>query len=300
MLLILACAPSPPTPASVPAWGTAAWEGEVPNGGFGARLASDGERAWIGAPFACAVYAVEPGGRPSPFFEGAPASFCGAGLGAGVVGAPAGGDDGEGAVYVNGAAVATGSNIGGVVVGDATSWVASTAWGWRDSDGHDGVLGTRPDALVLLDGEVVAGAAFGGVATWRGTIPELRAADDQRGYALAACDADGDGDVELVVGAPGTGTLDSEGVTVQHGSGRFGAALACGEPGVVYVGAPAEGELHQGAVYRVERLGTPTLVATGRELDELGSALAVASGHLLVGAPGPAASPGSVRVVPLP
>ncbi|MBM4369826.1 MAG: hypothetical protein FJ102_26690, partial [Deltaproteobacteria bacterium] len=262
------------------------------DGGFGARLASDGTRAWVAAPWACAVHAVDPGEAPVTIFEGPRDTFCGLGLAPGLWGAPGNG----GALYASTTALATGSQLGGVIAGNADAWVASTATGYRDQAGRDTTLGTRPDAL-LLDG--TAGAAHGDVSVWVDGVPEPRTTPgDERGYALARCDADGDGDTELIVGVPGLGLVEIDGVPVGPGTGRFGASLACGSPGTIYAGAPAAGALHHGAAYAITG-GTAVEVATGNELDELGTALAVASGHLLVGAPGPAASPGRVVVIAL-
>ncbi len=296
MWFLLACTAEPESrPAPAPTWGQAEWTGTVPDGGFGARLASDGTRAWVAAPWACAVYAVDPGESPVAIFEGERDTFCGLGLAPGLWGAPGQG----GTIYAEGTALATGDSLGGVIAGASTAWVASTATGYRDQAGRDVVLGTRPDALLLEGGEVIAGAAHGEVALWVAGVAEARSTPgDERGYSLARCDSDGDGDEERIVGVPGLGLVEIDGAALGPGTGRFGAALACGPPGTVYVGAPTSGALHHGAVYVVHN-GVATELATGNELDELGTALAVASGHLLMGAPGPAASAGRVVVMPI-
>lgn len=296
MWILLACTAEPESrPAPAPAWGGAEWAGTVPDGGFGARLASDGTRAWVAAPWACAVYVADPGDPPVAIFQGERDTFCGLGLAAGLWGAPGQG----GALYADGAPLATGDQLGGVIAGTTAAWVASTATGYRDQDGRDTTLGTRPDAILLDGDEVVAGSAHGDVSLWVNGVPQSRSTPgDERGYALARCDSDGDGDEERIVGVPGLGRVEIEGAALGPGTGRFGAALACGAPGTVYVGAPASGALHHGAVHVVQD-GVATELATGNELDELGTALAVASGHLLVGAPGPAASAGRVVVLPI-
>ncbi len=294
MWILLACTGDPAT-EDQPRWGSTEWSGTAPDGGFGARLASDGTRAWVSAPWACAVFAVEPGESPTALFDGERDTFCGLGLAPGLWGAPGQG----GTLYADRVALATGDQVGGVIAGTAAAWVASTATGYRDHSGRDTTLGTRPDALLLDGDHVIAGAAHGDVSLWVDGVPEARSTPgDERGYALARCDADGDGNEERIVGVPGRGLVEIDGAMIGPGTGRFGASVACGSPGTIYVGAPTAGALHHGAVYVVQD-GVATTLATGKELDELGSALAVASAHLLVGAPGPAASAGRVVVMPI-
>jgi len=290
---LAACATAPQTPGE----GNRLIRGLVPDGGFGARLATDGERLWIAAPFAGIVYAAAGG----PVAEGAAGSFTGAGLAwtaeGLAVGAPV-----PGTVTVDGQIELSEAGVGGIVVVGPGGWVASTPTGWVAADGTRGDLGRCPDALLFGGSTVLAGAAFGPVATWSGSTPTPRTTEtDEAGATLLLCDTDGDGTTEVVVGAPGSGEVRTRGVVIASGSGRFGAALACGTaPGVLYVGAPADGELHAGALYVVDHRGTPAPILVGAPFDELGTAVAVAAGWVYAGAPGPAAAPGYVRGVPEP
>lgn len=270
------------------------WAGTRRDGGFGARLAAGGGAVYAAAPFAARVYRLDDAG-PVLVAAGAAGSFFGAGLttdeGALLIGEPL-----PGRVWADGAVIAEETGLGGVLAADAGRWLASTPTGWLAADGSRGSLGRRPDALLDDQGVVVAGAAFGETSTWRGATPGARLTPgDEAGFALLRCDVDGDGVVEVVVGAPGQGVIVVDGQAHGPGTGRFGAALACGStPGALYVGAPATGTLHAGAVFRLMRLGEAELLHAGDALDEAGTALAVGGGRLYIGAPGPAASAGRV------
>ncbi len=274
------------------------WAGSVVDGGFGSRLAAGADTVYASAPFAARVYRLDDAG-PVEVSAGTTGSFFGAGLamqhGVLLVGEPV-----PGRVWADGKVVAEEAGLGGVVAARQRGWVASTATGWLAADGTRGALGRRPDALVDDQGVIVAGAAFGEFSIWRADVPGMRLAPgDEAGFALVRCDVDGDGVWEVVVGAPGRGVLLVGEAAYGTGTGRFGAALACGtSPGVLYVGAPSEGTLHAGAVFRLARLGEPELLRAGDPLDELGTALAVSEGRVYIGAPGPAAGAG--RVVALP
>lgn len=294
---LAACATPTPTSTEPPGEDNRVIRGAILDGGFGARLASDGERLWIGAPFSGIVYDA----KGAPVAEGAAGSFTGAGLawtaGGLAVGAPV-----PGSVGVDGKVVLSEAGVGGIVTPGPGGWVASTPTGWVAADGTRGELGRRPDALLFDGTTVFAGAAFGPVASWSGSTPAPRASEnDEAGTTLLLCDTDGDGTTEVLVGAPGSGEVRASGVVVASGSGRFGAALACGTtPGVLYVGAPAAGALHAGALYVVDHRGPPTAVLVGAARDELGTAVAVADGWVYAGAPGPADAAGYVRGVPEP
>ncbi len=275
------------------------WAGQVPDGGFGSRLASDGSRVWASSPFAARVDELTTRGALGNSLTSEGGSFFGAGL-ATVGGALAVGSPGRGELLVDGVIVATEPGLGGVVASDGTRWAASTPSGWRSSDGAIGTLGRRPDALVWSEGAVVAGAAFGTTAMWAG-VPMVaharNAATDELGFALASC-PDKNGAGVVWAGAPGAGTIvPAGGAPLGPGTGRFGAAIACGsEAGVLFVGAPGADE-HAGALYRVEG-GAAVQVLSGAESDELGTAVLVAGGRVFVGAPGGAESPGRVLAIP--
>jgi hypothetical protein len=78
-----------------------------------------------------------------------------------------------------------------------------------------------------------------------------------------------------------------------RGEGRFGAALTCGDPGVVYAGAPMAGSLLAGIVRTLE---DPSPVEVGIPGAHLGGALATGDDLLIIGAPGGPGVAGSVRL----
>ncbi len=300
-LLFVACdgaAPGVDSVAEAEARPTTEWAGTVLDGGFGARLAANHSVVYAAAPFAGGVYRLDDAG-PVEVSAGAPGSFFGAGLamsgGVLVVGEPV-----PGRVWADGVVVAEEAGIGGLLAAGPGGWVASTSTGWLAADGTRGELGRRPHALLEDQAVVVAGAAFGETSTWRDATPSPRTTrGDEAGFALLHCDTDRDGVSEVVVGAPGRGVILVDGRAYGPGTGRFGAALACGStPGELYVGAPAAGTLHEGAVFRLVGLGEPELLQSGEPFDELGSALTIDGSRLYIGAPGPAAGAG--RVVSLP
>jgi hypothetical protein len=166
---------------------------------------------------------------------------------------------------------------------------------------------------------VVAGFRAGPTALVVDGRPVARAHEgDEAGLALAVCDVAADGEEDLVVGAPGSPDaeggpggavylLDPEALPDTlgavapwlRGSGRFGAALACGDAGTLHVGAPMAGTLAEGARYVVTRgiLGAAP-VETGRPGDQLGFSMTSGDDALVVGAPGGADTSGrAVRVV---
>ncbi|MFZ5479177.1 MAG: putative metal-binding motif-containing protein [Myxococcota bacterium] len=284
---------APPAPAT--------FDGGEADEGFGARVLLRDGRAWVGAPFGNTR-----GGRVYRdgvvALEGSPGQLLGAGLAAtDVVLVGLAGEVRD----TSGATVWTGDTGGGVLVARGDTWAVGTADG--AFAGAPVTWGRRPDALALLaDGRLAAGFARGDVAVRIGEVEVPRpATGDEAGFALATGDADGDGDEDLVVGAPGAGLVyvvdpDSPALAggVGTGEGRFGAALAIHEAGELYVGAPTAGAAAEGAVYRVSRLGEPSARWSGaRAGDELGFALSAADDALLVGAPGPADLPGSARIV---
>lgn len=291
---------SPSTQASV-------WRGTTPGGGFGSRIVALNEDVYISAPFSGEVFRAQGGEQPIVHAEFGAASFAGSGLaltdtGTLVLGLPGVGD---GEVHEATRVAAQGDRVGGVLAARGTNWVTSTREGWRLSNGTIGTLGRRPDALAFdAAGAVLAGASWGEVAVWFGETGILRqAVGDEAGAALLLRP-----DGSLWVGAPGAGAvfrLDNNGIWTRifgAGTGRFGAALvgACGSENSVCIGAPAYGDAHQGAVFRWDpTIGHLELLETGDAGDELGTALAVSATHLLVGAPGGAASKGAVLALPL-
>lgn len=275
------------------------WAGPVLDGGFGSRLAGTADRVWAASPFADRVDELGPAGSLQSPLTGESGSFFGSGL-AIVDGALAIGAPGRGEVLVGGKVVATLPGMGGVLAAEGARWVASTPSGWRASDSTPGTLGVRPSALAWLGDEVLAGSALGETALWAGSPPvgtPREQAYDERGYALVVC-PDANGHPLAWAGAPGAGTIvPAGGAPVGPGTGRFGAAMACGsEAGVLWVGAPGA-DAHAGALYRVAGAEAVQVLA-GAPGDELGTAVLLAGGRVFVGAPGGAGTAGRVLARP--
>jgi hypothetical protein len=287
--------------------------GELPGEGFGARVLLAGDEIVVGAPFW-----AEAGSRVSgrvaatggARLAGGDQAFLGAGLawadGAVIVGAP-----GSGRVTtLAGDVLQTRAGLGGVLVAGSGRWYASTPDGAMRDDGATTDWGERPSALAVD----TAGAPWGGFA--RGSVafrsPERgvgrASTGDEAGFSLLFGDVDNDGTEDLVVGAPGAGVvyiLDpsalpsslADATAIGPGTGRFGASLALGMDGVLYVGAPMAGSDVAGAVYAV-RNRVYTLFREGpAPRDELGASLSAGRGTLVIGAPGTDDGTGAVHVV---
>jgi hypothetical protein len=127
---------------------------------------------------------------------------------------------------------------------------------WQDGSHQD--LGLWGSALIKLDEEWVVSASQGSPAlrTQSGLSLERLSELDEAGASMVACDVDGDGSQELVLGAPGAGQiyiykgLEASPQLLGSGEGRFGQSLACGAQGLA-IGAPMESG-GQGAVYQLE------------------------------------------------
>jgi hypothetical protein len=294
-------------------WAT--WTGTNAGSGFGARIAVSESSAWVAAPFAAPqVFLLRGSGDPLLVHESDPGSFLGIGMAAlsdGTLALGAPGQEGGRLVTGNPAVeVASGNGVGGVVAAEGNEWVTSTADGWLRSDGATGSFGRRPDALALADdGTVYAGFAWGDLAFAAGTTRrEPRAeVDDEAGFAITVCTNRDSGSVYAVVGLPGAGIMAWwDGRDLQPiggpGLGRFGASIACNpaDSDSFYVGAPASGDNHAGAVYRYNLSGDGTRVLEGEEGDEMGWALAAIGDTLFVGSPGFDGGRGRVQSLPLP
>ncbi len=287
------------------------WRGEEADAGFGHALAWDGERLYAGAPWGEGrVYALGEEGIE----EGVTALVLAGEPALGVALAVDGGDLVAGAPLSGGGLLATadgalaagepGEVLGGRLMMSAGGLVATTSAGlWRG--GERIALGARPGGLAERDGALVAGLPRGESALWiedgdEGILLARPGARDEAGYALCAADLDGDGGVDLAVGAPGAGRVylllgDPGGWELSEaphleGGGRFGHALACAE-GALFVGDPMYGEDLQGAVWAFE--GDPTGWSVGAPAaagehtgGNLGAALLWTGEALFAGAPG--------------
>lgn len=319
--------------AAPPPAGTVA--GVVRDGGAGSAVLQADGVSWVGAPWGAPGSDAErwPAGGfvredargEATNLEGRAGEALGAAFarlddGTVLVGAP-----GVGEVRTaTGEVRAREDGLGGRLASRGQVWVARTRTGvvrvTAEGIATSMDTATRPDSLaVLATGEVVAGMATGPIAlqafsTDGARIDVLRSETpagqhpDEAGWALAACDIDADGREEVLVGAPGAGrvfvlaslaTAWSAAASFGTGEGRFGASIACGDAGVVYVGAPMEGADVVGAVYAY-RGGVLTPLRSGTTRDaQLGFALSYGDDSLLVGAPGASGEPGSaVRIVP--
>lgn len=291
-----------------------ALEGSTDGEGFGAAVAFVGEDLYIGAPHGDQGRVlryrsgkledvVEADGRAGSALAGGSALLIGAPLT----------DGGSGAVLdVDGSTLHTGSSAG-LAVAWADEWLAATATGWQSAT-DSGTTPARPASIAALsDGSswtVGVGMLTGDVALVAGGLSFARLSDqDEAGFALAAGDVDGDGQVEWILGAPGAGRVDvlsAADLSIEatlSGTGRFGAALAVGDvdgDGIddLLIGSPNAGESVEGAaaLYTGGDLSSPAATFTGTDTgDQLGFAVAVAPGVLALGAPGGAGQPGRVE-----
>lgn len=299
MWWLLACTDPDTATAGPPEAGV--YEGQVADEGYGMRVARIGGRLIVGAPISGRVYTQARAKR-----WGSSGSFFGAGLavlddGRVLIGSPRSNRIVD---LDSGAVVVEGEQLGGVIATNGARWVASMHSGVRWDHGEVEYLGRRPDALALFsDGTLVVGYATGTTALRIGdvVVPRNQPGDDE-GYALLVTDAEGDGDEDVIVGAPGANEVrvyDRAGAriaTVRGDGGRFGAALA--QAGTtLYVGAPMTGDA-AGAVYASTSLGAPALVEEGRSEDaQLGFALWADDDVLIMGAPEGPDAPGYVKVV---
>lgn len=290
------------------------FSGRQADEGFGTRVLLASGDAIAAAPFS-AEGSAGFGGRiyrgDTVLLRGRPEARLGASLallidGTVIVGAP-----GAGQIRtLDGAVLAEQAGIGAILAANGGDWVASTPTGARTSAGLALAFDAVPDALALTaDGTVIAGFARGDVAVRivggsRGDVAIARAAPgDEAGASLAL-----DGDGTLLVGAPGSGAVYAidladppaslaDAPSAVLGGGRFGAAIAVHERGVLFVGAPMAGGEVEGAVFRVDAMGAPSLAWEGDTAGEqLGFSLSAADDAVIAGAPGAAASAGRAWV----
>ncbi len=283
-----------------------------------------GERLLVGAPFSGERVGALPDGAAYTFdvtwasdatldassggrLAGGPSAALGAALASDPAGtwiaAPGAGT----LVDAAGAVVLEVPELGGAVAArDGRLAVRTRDGAW--ADGRSSALGRRAEALAwLADGTLVVGHRHGEVAVRVGARTIARASlVDEAGAALLVADVDGDGDEDLVVGAPGSGRVYvvdpadppasfDPSTAIGPGDGRFGAALGSTAAGVLEVGAPMYGADAQGAVYRLDGLGPPSILAIGESAGaSFGAALHGTPRGLAVGAPGA----GLVRVLP--
>jgi hypothetical protein len=296
--------------------------GTESDAGFGHAVALRGADLLVGEPFAApgAAGAALPAGRVSIVDAGGVEAWIGAygaARGASIAvladGAALVGEPGASAVRTpEGSLVLAASGAGRALTARGMEWAARAEGGAIRSDGTRVALGRAADALAFLpDGTLVAGLAEGDVAVVVGEARVLRASPaDGAGRALAVGDADADGDMDLLVGAPEAGRvylLDPSALPasladapfIEAEGGRFGAALAVHEPGDWFVGAPVAGPAAEGAVYRVRRGVASPFLQGDAPGAQLGFSLAAADDALAIGAPGAAGTPGrALRVLP--
>lgn len=320
LILALACRDKPadaiaesPSESSVDSRDSQAlsrFTGERDDEGFGYSLVADAAGVvWVGAPFGETgrVYSID-GADTIVRMEEASFGALGTGLArtdAGVVaGAPLA--EAQAGQLVGADGVLAQGQTGALLGGRIDALGAEIAATSRESvwlGTQELTLGERPGDLAFsADGALYVGLprGEGGIATAAGRYP-LGAAQEEVGAALCVADLDGDGLQELAVGAPGAGRVYlvpliaglpevSSARTLELGSGRFGASLACA-PGELIVGAPTRGEEATGAVWALDagrlasgELGDP--IGVGDPGSDLGAAVLWLDGAIWAGAPG--------------
>ncbi|MCP4803956.1 MAG: hypothetical protein GY913_09015 [Proteobacteria bacterium] len=246
---------------------------EGSGGGFGFRLATDGETIWTSAPWGdeARVHVL---GEADPVAVGS-TSF--------------------GYTLVPGPAASTPFEDDVVVW--RTEPIEMLATGTMSS--FEGVTTEHPlppSDLVWWREQPVAGFARGEFALWiDGQFVGRDEPGDGAGSSLCVTDIDGDGVNELLVGAPGAGRVDVyvDGALTPflEGTGRFGAALDCG-PGRVAIGAPETEPARSGAVHVWE--GDLVEALVGEPGDRLGTSVLLTGDLVYAGAPGGSAADGAV------
>lgn len=268
--------------------------GTLDDEGFGAALAWSGGELWVGAPFDPAggrLYREDALVRVGAAFLGTAITPVGDSV---VVGASGQVESAAGALLL------TGAGVGGALASEAERWVTRTPTGAMWDDGEAISLPARPDSLVVANGSIAAGFAFGETAITAGGRTVGRTGRDELGWAMLRADVTGDGNPEWIVGAPAGDRVDVYTDTLTlltswRGTGRFGHALAT-DGATVWVGAPMAGDDAQGAVWACSGAGC-VIVETGGSLgQQLGFALAYGGGNIFIGAPGGNGTAGEVWV----
>jgi hypothetical protein len=239
-------------------------------------------------------------GTPEILLEGAPtlgASIAGT-RARFVAGAPIAKQviDETGAVVVEGE-----EGLGLAVVVDGDHWVAAHGSGWVSSDGSEAATSDRPSSLALDDGAVVVGFAHGDkiAATVDGKTIARASGVNEDGFAVAVLDGGvvrGDpaggrvfaGDLVLTPSSDGGGRFGA----------ALAVADATGDGDLdLVVGAPMDGG-GAGSVtlYEGPDLEPRTIWEGDDAGANLGTSVAAAPGIVVAGAPGAPGSPGSVKI----
>jgi len=291
--------------------------GSEADDGFGAALAWHDGTLWIGAPHGSEgrLYTHEDDVLTEVLSgEGRLGSALAAGPTGVVVGAPLA--DGGGGQLLDGDGEELWSAAGGTglaVWADEGGWLAASGSGWRDSEAREADVDGRPSSVARLGDRIAIGHQHGAVAVQLddGTTLPRPLDQDGAGYALIPWDADGDGELDWLLGAPEAGevtawTADlSTQLGALHGpeAGRFGAALATGDwdgDGIdeLLVGAPMTGDEVEGAahIYGSGSLDAPVTSFRGETPGAmLGFAVAMGHGIAWLGGPAEPGQPGRVE-----
>jgi hypothetical protein len=318
---LIACAcqsESPPEPGShTEDLHSERWTGKVPNEGFGVALAAAGGTIWAGAPHGGIgrIYCLDDSGVTEVLsLDGRLGSSLAAWGDGFIAGAPHSGGGTGSVVDSEGAQLSQGpQSLGLALWSDEARWVAAHSEGWLDSDGQSGDTTHRPASVTVMGATVGLGSPLSDAALILPDTEYERTEElDFGGYALAAADIDADGEPEWIVGAPGanrveirSATGDVEG-TLQSDHGRFGASLAAGDldgDGIpeLIVGAPDSGDGIEGSVM-VYAGGSLALLETWTGAQpgaQLGTAVLVHEGSIVISSPGSADQLGSIQRVRL-
>jgi hypothetical protein len=287
-------------------------ESQQDDDGFGSAVTVGGGHVWVGAPHGDigTVYEISGANQAAvltgPGRLGSHLTWTTDGL---WVAAPLSGNGLGGILNTEGEFVISGTGGTGISLTAGPPAVYGWEGGWTRADGETVELPNRPTALKVRDGQVGAGMAHGPIAFKTKNQEWLRPQPhDEAGFALAAADINSDGQMDWLVGAPGSNTVHGlDGTSLETlqtwtGSGRFGTAIT-----VCDLDANGKSDLAIGAPQADGRGTVHIYLDTGTQISHtwsgntsgsgLGFSLDCTDGILAAGAPGRADIRGRVIII---